>query len=104
MEASLARKLSTETLTNRLQRQPFNQTIINELSKRANKVHKCQINARILIEKEMIKYQSKLSLGYKNEAYFTEEEMLSEYNYTFESLSSSEKAIYNGMVKSCRIS
>jgi len=103
MEENLVRKLPTETLTRRLQRQPFNQTIINELSKRANKVHKCQINARMILEKEMIKYQSKLSLGYKNEYYSTEEEMLSEPNYTFESLSSSEKAIWNDRIKTCRI-
>jgi len=104
MEESLARKLSTETLTNRLHRQPFNKTIINELSKRANKVHKCQINARMILDKELLKFNTKLSLGHKNEAYFTEEEMLSEHNYTFETLSSSEKAIYNGMNKTCRIS
>ena len=103
MDQNLARKLPTETLTRRLQRQPFNQTIINELSKRANRVHKCQINARILIEKEMLKHNTKLSLGHKNEAYFTESEMLSETFYTFESLSSEEKKIYNGIVKTCRI-
>jgi hypothetical protein len=103
MDQTLARKLPTETLTRRLQRQPFNQTIINELSKRANRVHKCQINARILIEKEMLKHNTKLSLGHKNDAYFTEFEMLSEPIYTFESLSSEEKRIWNNQVKSCKI-
>ena len=39
----------------------------------------------------------------KYEYSLTEEEMLSEPVYTFESLSSEEKKIYNGMVKSCRI-
>ena len=43
MIPSLAKKLTTEMLTSRLQRQPFNQTIINELSKRANRVSKCEI-------------------------------------------------------------
>ena len=103
MIVSLARKLSTETLTNRLVKQPFNITIINELSKRANKVSKCEIEGKKRLEKELEKYASKLNLGYKNEAYFTEEEMLKEHNYTFESLSSSEKKIYNGITKSCRI-
>jgi hypothetical protein len=103
MDKNLARKLSTETLTNRLQKQPFNTTILNELNKRANKIFKCQINARILIEKEMIKHNTKLSLGHKNEAYFTESEMLSEPIYTFESLSSSEKEIWNGRIKYCKI-
>jgi hypothetical protein len=46
---------------------------------------------------------SKAVLGSKTTAYFTEEEMLSEHNYTFEMLSSSEKSIYNGMSKMCRI-
>ena len=103
MIVSLARKLSTETLTNRLVKQPFNQTIINELSKRANRVSKCEIEGRKRLEKELEKFSTKLSLGYKNEAYFTEEEMLKEHNYTFEDLSISERQIYNNAVKSCRI-
>ena len=103
MIVSLARKLSTETLTNRLVKQPFNITIINELSKRANKVSKCEIEGKKRLEKELEKYASKLNLGYKNEAYATEEEMLSEHNYTFEELSISERQIYNNAVKFCRI-
>jgi hypothetical protein len=103
MIPSLAKKLSTEMLTNRLQRQPFNQTIINELSKRANRVSKCEIEGRKRIEKELEKFSTKLHLGYKNEAYATEYEMLSEHNYTFEELSISERHIYNNAVKFCRI-
>jgi hypothetical protein len=103
MIPSLARKLSTEMLTNRLQRQPFNQTIINELSKRANRVSKCEVEGRKRLEKELEKFSTKLNLGYKNEAYSTELEMLSEHNYTFEELSVSERQIYNNAVKFCRI-
>jgi hypothetical protein len=103
MIVSLARKLSTETLTNRLVKQPFNQTIINELSKRANRVSKCEIEGRKRIEKELEKFSTKLHLGHKNEAYATEENMLKEHNYTFEDLSPSERQIYNNAVKFCRI-
>jgi len=103
MIPSLAKKLSTEMLTNRLQRQPFNQTIINELSKRANRVSKCEIEGRKRIEKELEKFSTKLHLGHKNEAYATESEMLKEHNYTFEDLSPSERQIYNNAVKFCRI-
>jgi hypothetical protein len=103
MIVSLARKLSTETLTNRLVKQPFNRTIIDELSKRANRVSKCEIEGRKRLEKELEKFSTKLHLGHKNESYFTEEEMLSEHNYTFEDLSPSERQIYNNAVKSCKI-
>ena len=103
MIVSLARKLSTETLTNRLVKQPFNQTIINELSKRANRVSKCEIEGRKRLEKELEKFSTKLSLGHKNEAYDLEENMLKEHNYTFEDLSISERQIYNNAVKTCRI-
>ena len=103
MIPSLAKELTTEMLTSRLQRQPFNKTIINELSKRANRVSKCEIEGRKRLEKELEKFSTKLSLGYKNEAYFTEEEMLKEHNYTFEDLSISERQIYNNAVKTCRI-
>lgn len=103
MIPSLAKKLTTEMLTTRLQRQPFNQTIINELSKRANRVSKCEIEGRKRLEKELEKFSTKLSLGYKNEAYDSEENMLKEHNYTFEDLSISERQIYNNAVKICRI-
>lgn len=103
MIVSLARELSTETLTNRLVKQPFNKTIINELSKRANRVSKCEIEGRKRLEKELEKFSTKLSLGYKNEAYDSEENMLKEHNYTFEDLSISERQIYNNAVKICRI-
>ena len=81
----------------------INKTIINELSKRANRVSKCEIDGRKRLEKELEKFSTKLSLGHKNEAYDSEENMLSEHNYTFDDLSSSEKKIYNGITKSCRI-
>ena len=95
MIVSLARKLSTETLTNRLVKQPFNITIINELSKRANKVSKCEIEGKKRLEKELEKYASKLNLGYKNEAYDSEENMLNGFSCTYEQLSPSEKLIYD---------
>jgi len=103
MIPSLAKKLSTEMLTNRLQRQPFNQTIINELSKRANRVSKCEIEGRKRIEKELEKFSTKLHLGYKNEAYATEDEMFNGFTCTYEDLSPSERQIYNNAVKFCRI-
>lgn len=96
MEKTLVRKLSTETLTNRLVRQPFNTTILKELNKRATKIYKCQIEAQKRLDKEKAKYFSKAVLGHKNEYYATEEEMLSTPTYTFESLSDSEKLIWNG--------
>jgi hypothetical protein len=55
----------------------------------------------IRLEKE--KFKTKVGLGYKNEAYATEEEMLCTPVYRFEDLSPSEKAIYNNAVKFCRI-
>lgn len=103
MTQEYARKLATEDLTRRLQRQPFNTTILNELNKRATRISKCQIEGQKRLDKEKAKYFSKAVLGHKNEYYATEEEMLSKHNYTFESLSSSEKQIYNGITKSCRI-
>jgi hypothetical protein len=103
MTSELARKLSTETLTNRLHKQPFNVTILKELNKRATKVHKCQIEGLKRMELEKLRMQTKVGLGYKNEAYDSEENMLATPIYTFESLSSEEKKIYNGMIKSCKI-
>jgi hypothetical protein len=103
MTSELARKLSTETLTNRLHKQPFNVTILNELNKRATKVHKCQIEGLKRIELEKVKYFSKAVLGYKDAEYDSEENMLATPVYTFESLSSEEKKIYNGMIKTCKI-
>ncbi|CAB5217703.1 hypothetical protein UFOVP207_19 [uncultured Caudovirales phage] len=60
--------------------------------------------AMLRIERERgLKVSSTAMLGHKNETYLTEEEMLLEHNYNFESLSSSEKQIWNGVIKSCRI-
>jgi hypothetical protein len=103
MTPDYARKLATEDLTRRLQRQPFNTAILNELNRRATRISKCQIEGQKRLDKEKAKYFSKAIIGYKNEAYFLEEEMLATPVYTFESLSSEEKKIYNGMIKSCKI-
>jgi hypothetical protein len=95
MTSELARKLSTETLTNRLHKQPFNVTILKELNKRATKVHKCQIEGQKRLDKEKAKYFSKAVLGYKDAAYATEDEMLNGFSCTYDDLSPSEKSLYN---------
>jgi hypothetical protein len=61
-------------------------------------------DAIMQLEREKRLSITPICLGHKNEAYLSEIEMLTEHNYTFESLSSSEKNIYNGMNKTCRIS
>ena len=95
MTNELARKLSTETLTNRLHKQPFNVTILKELNKRATKVHKCQIESLKRMELEKLRMQTKVGLGYKNEAYFSESEMINGFSCTYNDLSPSEKSIYD---------
>lgn len=55
------------------------------------------------LEREKRLGNKPVHFGHKNESYATEKEMLNEHNYTFESLSSSEKMIYNGITKFCRI-
>jgi hypothetical protein len=95
MTSDYARKLSTETLTNRLQKQPFNVTILNELNKRATKVFKCEIQAKIRLEKELAKRSNRAVIGYKNEAYFSEHEMINGFSCTYEDLSESEKSIFD---------
>lgn len=95
MTSELARKLSTETLTNRLQKQPFNVTILKELNKRATKVFKCEIQAKMRLEKELAKRSNRAVIGYKNEAYFSEEEMINGFSCTYEQLSQSEKSIFD---------
>ena len=94
MTSDYARKLSTDTLTNRLHKQPFNVTILNELKKRATKVFKCEIQAKIRLEKELSKRSNRAVIGYKNEAYFTEENMINGFSARYEDLSLQEKAIY----------
>jgi hypothetical protein len=103
MAPDYARKLSTETLTNRLHKQPFNVTILNELNKRATKVFKCEIQAKIRLEKELAKRSNRAVIGCKNEAYATEQEMINGFSCTYEQLSESERQIYNNAVKFCRI-
>ena len=95
MTNELARKLSTETLTNRLNKQPFNVTILKELNKRTTKVYKCEIQAKIRLEKELAKRSNRSVIGYKNEAYDSEENMLRGFCVRYEDLSPSEKSIYN---------
>jgi len=95
MTSDYARKLATEDLTRRLQRQPFNVTILKELNKRATKVHKCQIEGLKRMELEKLRMQTKVGLGYKNEAYFTEQEMINGFSCTYEDLSPSEKSLYD---------
>ncbi len=95
MDPNYARKLSTETLTNRLNKQPFNVTILNELNKRATKVFKCEIQAKIRLEKELAKRSNRAVIGHKNEAYFTEYEMINGFSCTYEQLSESEKSIFD---------
>jgi hypothetical protein len=103
MTSDYARKLSTEGLTNRLNKQPFNIAILNELKKRAAKVFKCEIQAKIRLEKEQQKYFKRAVIGYKNEAYDSEENMLRGFCARYEDLSPSERQIYNNDVKTCRI-
>ena len=95
MEANRIRTYSTETLTRRLQRQPFNQVILNELNKRAKKVFKCEIQAKIRLEKEQAKYWNRAVIGYKNEAYDSEKNMLNGFSCSYNDLSDSEKQIWN---------
>jgi len=95
------RSYTTIALVSKLTRNPNDIIIINELQRRANHKPKCYKLAMIRLDKE--KFKTKVGLGYKNEAYYTEEEMLSTPVYRFEDLSPSEKAIYNGKVKTCRI-
>ena len=95
------RSYSTIALVNKLTRNPHDLIIIDELKRRANHKPKCYKSAMIRLEKE--KFKTKVGLGYKNEAYFTELEMLNGFTCTFEDLSQSEKAIYNNAVKFCMI-
>ncbi len=95
------RSYSTVALVNQLIRNPHDLIIIDELQRRANHKPKCYKLAMIRLDKE--KFKTKVGLGYKNEAYATEKEMLSTPVYKFEDLSPSEKAIYNGRIKTCRI-
>jgi hypothetical protein len=95
MTSDYAKKLATEDLTRRLQRQPFNTTILNELNKRATRISKCQIEGQKRLDKEKAKYFSKAVLGCKDAAYATEDEMLNGFTCCYEDLSPSEKILYN---------
>ncbi len=97
MTSDYAKKLATEDLTRRLQRQPFNTTILNELNKRATRISKCQIEGQKRLDKEKAKYFSKAVLGYKDTEYATEEEMLRGFTCTYEDLSPIEKNIYDNL-------
>jgi len=95
------RSYSTVALVNQLIRNPHDLIIIDELQRRANHKPKCYKLAMIRLEKE--KFKTKVGLGYKNEAYATEDEMLNGFTCTFEDLSPSERQIYNNRIKTCRI-
>lgn len=95
MTSDYARRLATEDLTRRLQKQPFNTTILNELNKRATRISKCQIEGQKRLDKEKAKYFSKAIIGYKDTEYATEEEMLRGFTCTYADLSESEKLIYD---------
>lgn len=95
MTSDYARRLATEDLTRRLQKQPFNTTILNELNKRATRISKCQIEGQKRLDKEKAKYFSKAIIGYKDTEYATEEEMLRGFTCTYADLSPSEKQIYD---------
>lgn len=95
MTNEYARKLSTEALENRLKKTPFNEVISRELNKRASKVFKCEIRAKIRLEKEQEKYFKRAIIGSKNESYATEEEMIDGFKCTYNDLSDSEKKIFN---------
>lgn len=95
MTQEYARKLATIDLTRRLQRSPFNTTILNELNKRATRISRCQIEGQKRLDKEKAKYFSKAIIGYKDTEYATEEEMINGFSCTYSDLSPSEKQIYN---------
>ena len=95
MTQDYARKLATEDLTRRLQRSPFNTTILNELNKRATRISKCQIEGQKRLDKEKAKYFSKAVLGYKDTEYATEDEMLNGFRCTYVDLSPIEKKMYD---------
>lgn len=95
MTQEYARKLATEDLTRRLQKQPFNTTILNELNKRATRISKCQIEGQKRLDKEKAKYFSKAIIGYKDTAYMTEDEMLRGFTCTYADLSPIEKRMYD---------
>ena len=97
MTPEYARKLATEDLTRRLQRQPFNTTILNELNKRATRISKCQIEGQKRLDKEKAKYFSKAVLGCKDAEYATEEEVLRGFTCTYEDLSPIEKKMYDNL-------
>lgn len=90
-------KLSTENLTKKLLKSPNDIAILNELNKRAKRVFKCQLRAALYMDKQREKYNSKLMFGHKDEAYFTEEEMLKGFTCDVSELSKSEMLIYNSL-------
>ena len=97
MTSDYVRKLATEDLTRRLQRQPFNTAILNELNKRATRISKCQIEGQKRLDKEKAKYFSKAVLGSKTAPYFTEEEMINGFSCTYADLSPIEKKMYDNL-------
>jgi G:T-mismatch repair DNA endonuclease (very short patch repair protein) len=90
-------KLSTEKLTEILQKDPLNTEALKVLNKRATTVFKCQLRARLYMEKQVEKNHTKLCFGSKTEAYATEEEILNGFACNVNDLSESEMEIYNGL-------
>jgi len=90
-------KLSTERLTEILQNDPLNTEALKVLNKRATTVFKCQLRARLYMDKISQQYKSQACLGYKDESYATESEMLNGFQCKISDLSESEMEIYNGI-------
>ena len=97
MTPEYAKKLSTETLEYRLKNRPYNYVIVRELYNRRTKEFKCQIEAQKILDKERSKFVTKLSLGYKQEAYYSEQEMINGFSCNYNDLSEQEKYIFNNL-------
>lgn len=99
-------RFNTQTLLDKLKSYEFDPEnylkIYNILKARQGGAVMCK-SAKMQLERETRLAVNPVHFGHKNEAYFTEEEMLSEHNYTFEELSISERQIYNHAVKFCKI-
>ena len=90
-------KLSSERLTEILQKDPLNTEALKVLNKRATTVFKCQLRARLYMEKQVEKNHTKLCFGSKTEAYDSEENMLKGFTCKISDLSESEKLIYDSL-------
>lgn len=91
----ISNKLSSERLTEIIQKDPFNIEALDILKKRATVTFKCQERAKLHLDKIRQQYKSQACLGYKDEAYATESEMLNGFKCNVNDLSESEMDIYN---------